>query len=237
VTVDSVTYRAAAIAHGAIERSDESAGGELSITMSDLTPIVDEVRVAGLPIIVTVRQTHRSGVGGVTPVTVVRFKGHVAARTIAGGECEFRVASLTSLLERPLLRVIASPTCNHTVYGPGCAVDPTPFTTTACAITTISGLVLTVADAALEADGYYTAGYLVVESGTAAGERAFIAGHTGSSLTLLTAVPTGLTTADTIAITAGCDGLEATCAAKFSNLDRFLGFPRMPVVNPFDKVE
>lgn len=236
VTVDTVTYRAAAITHGDIERTDESAS-ELVISCSSLTPIVSEATIAGEPIHCTIRQTHRSGVGGATPTPVVRFKGRVTARTIKPGSCEFRIASLTSLLERPLLRVIASPTCNHTVYAPGCAVDPTAFTTTGCAITTISGLVLTVADAALQSDGYYTAGYVVVENGTAQGERAFIVDHTADELTLLLGVPAGLTTSDTIAITAGCDGLEATCIAKFSNLDRFLGFPRMPIVNPFEKAE
>jgi uncharacterized phage protein (TIGR02218 family) len=143
------------------------------------------------------------------------------------------VSSLAGLFDRPLLRVIHSPTCQHAVYDAGCGVDPGPFTTTGCAISAISGLTLTVADAASQADGYYTAGYATVETGSAAGEKVYIATHAGSTLTLLIAPPPGLTTSDTIAITAGCDGLESTCRAKFNNVPYFLGFPRMPVVNPF----
>lgn len=237
VTLSGVTYRAAVISHSDFARDDETAAGELTVTTSSETPIVSALDglLGGLPITLTIRQTHRSGVGGVSPITKVRYKGHVTARTLTAGTCEFKIASIAALLDRPLLRMIAAPTCQHTVYGPGCGVDPAPFTNTGCVISAIVGRVLTVADAASQADDYYTAGYGVVETGTAAGERCFFSGHTGSALTLLHDPPLGLTTADTIAITAGCDGLEATCIAKFANIDHFGGFPRVPVVNPFDQ--
>lgn len=239
VTVGGVTYRAASITHGEFQKDDESAAGETTVTCAGATPIVselDDIGPNGLPLICTIRQTHRSGVGGVTvPATAVRFKGHVVSRTIDAGTCAFTVASVASLFERPLLRVVCTPTCNHTVYAPGCGVDSAAFTVTGCAISAISGLTLTVADAALQADDWYAAGFLVVESGTAAGERAFIAAHAGDQLTLLTGYPPGLTTADTIAITAGCDGRETTCRTKFDNVPFFLGFPRVPQVNPFER--
>lgn len=239
VTVSSVVYRAAVISHTEYARDDETAGAEIRITTSMETPIVDELdgRLDGRPITVTIRQTHRSGVGVVTPTTVVRFSGWVKARRLEGGTCEFTVASIAALLERPLLRWVCGPTCNKTVYGVECGVDPAAFTTTGSAITTISGRTLTVADAALQADGYYNAGYLVIESGTDQGEQAFIESHVGSSLVLLRDPPAGLTTADTIAITAGCDGLEATCDTKFSNIAFFGGFPRVPTVNPFEQAD
>lgn len=240
VTVDGVTYRAAVIAHGDLEKDDESAAGELTVTLSRETPIVSELQALnrdGYRVTCTIRQTHRVGIGGVVTLsTAIRFKGGLLARTLKDGACEFRVASLAALFDRPILRVIASPTCNHTVYDTGCGVDPVGFTTTGCTVSAISGLVLTVTDAASQADGYYTAGYLVVEAGSAAeGERIFIQGHVGSALTCLTALPPGLAVSDTVAITAGCDGLEATCTTKFSNLDYFLGFPRVPQVNPFEQ--
>ena len=240
VTLSGVTYRAAAIAHGDFERSDETAAGELTITLSDATPIVSEMNATGIqgqPVICTIRQTHRSGVGGVTPVTVVRFKGSVTARTLTPGRCELRVAALPALFERPLLRVLASPTCNNAVYDRLCAVNPASFTTTGCAVSGISGFVLTVASAALQADGYYTAGIVVVETGPAAGERLFVAAHAGSSLTVLTSPPPGFTTSHTVSLLAGCDGTEATCLARFNNQERFLGFPRVPSVNPFTRAD
>lgn len=239
VTVDGVTYRAAVISHGDLQRDEETAAGEVTVTCALATPIVaalgDVIRY-GATITCTIRQTHASGIGGVgTPVTAVRFKGVVQARKLSGVACAFTVANLAGVLERPLLRVITSPTCNNAIYDRRCGVDPSLYTTTGCAITDITGSVLTVADAALQADGYYTAGPALVESGTAAGERLMIADHTGDQLTLLHAPPTGLAVGDTLAISAGCDGLEATCIAKFDNQEFFLGFPRVPVTNPFTK--
>jgi uncharacterized phage protein (TIGR02218 family) len=184
----------------------------------------------------TVGAMHRVGVGGVASSTaVVRRKGAVMARTIEGGACQMKVASMTTLFERPILTKTCGPTCQWTVYGVGCGVDPSLYTTTGCAISAVVGRTLTVADAALQADDYYTAGYAVVETGTAIGERIQIQSHVGDQLAMLTALPPGLTTSDTVSITAGCDGLEATCDTKFSNLDYFLGFSRMPTVNPFLK--
>jgi uncharacterized phage protein (TIGR02218 family) len=239
VTVGGVTYRAAVISHSEYERDDETAAGELTVTVALDTPIVsdlDAIGMDGRPILLTIRQTHRAGVGGATPTTAVRYKGHVTKRAIKGAECEFTIASIEALLGRPLLAWTCGPTCNKTVYGPGCGVDPAPFTTVGCAVSAIAGVTLTVPDAAAQADGYYTAGYLVIESGSAAGEQCFIRAHVGDQLTLSKAPPQGLTTSETIAITAGCDGLESTCITKFDNIDYFGGFPRVPVVNPFDQV-
>lgn len=241
ITVSSVTYRAAEIAHDILQQDTESAAHECTVTTAQVTPVVtalDALGLAGLPVTCTIRQTHTAGIGGVvTPATAVRFKGVVQSRTLRDGSCQFVVGSLASVFDRPLLRVIAQPTCNWTVYGRECGVDPAGFTNTGCAISAISDLELTVADAALEADGYYTAGYATVETGPAAGERLYIRDHTGTALTVLNALPPGLTTAHTLAITAGCDGLEATCETKFANLDYFGGFPRVPTLNPFTKAE
>jgi uncharacterized phage protein (TIGR02218 family) len=239
VTVDGVVYRAAVIAHGDLQKDDESAAGEVPVTCAVSTPIVaalDDVIRSGPKVICTIRQTHRSGVGGVvTPASAVRFKGVVQSRRIAGGDCTFTVASLAGVLEKPMLRVITSPTCNNAIYDRLCGVDKTLYETTGCVITDIVGSVLTVAEAALQADGYYTAGPLVVEDGSAAGERLFVADHTGDQLTLLHPPPAALAIGDAVTLYAGCDGTEATCDAKFANLDYFLGFPRVPVTNPFVK--
>lgn len=239
VTVDSIVYRAAVITHGDLQRDTESAAGEVSIQCSDQTPIVaalDDLIRFGPKITCTIRQTHRNGVGGVSsPVSAVRFKGVVQSREIAKGLCTFTIASLAGVLERPLLRVITQPTCNNTLGDRLCTVDMSAYTTTGCEITAITGSVLTIAEAALEADPYYTAGVVRVEDGDAIGERLFIADHTGDELRLLHPPPAGLQVGDHVAISAGCDGLEATCDTKFSNLDLFLGFPRVPITNPFVK--
>lgn len=239
VTIDGVTYRAAVISHSALERSDESAAGDVVVTCAAVTPVVPELDAIGLngpPIIVTIRQTHRAGVGGVSsPVPVVRFKGSVSARSFKAGACEFRVASLASLFERPILRVIAGPMCNHAVYDRGCGVDPALWTTTGVEITAIVGRTLTVSAGTIPADDYWTAGPVLVETGDAAGERAFVERQVSDQVTLLHVPPPGLAVGDTVAIAKGCRGTMAACI-EFNNLDYFLGFPFMPTTNPFDKV-
>jgi hypothetical protein len=142
VTVDGVTYRAAVISHSPYERDDETASGELTITMSAETPIVSELNgreFDGPPISLIIRQTHRSGVGGVSPTTAVRYSGWATLRTLKGGVCELTIASITSLLDRPLLRWVCGATCNKVVFGMECGVDPAPFTTSGCAVSAISG--------------------------------------------------------------------------------------------------
>jgi uncharacterized phage protein (TIGR02218 family) len=239
VTVDGVTYRAAVISHSPYERDEETASGELTITMSAETPIVSELNgeFDGPPISLIIRQTHRSGVGGVSPTTAVRYSGWATLRTLNGGVCELTVGSITSLLDRPLLRWVCGATCNKVVFGMECGLDPAPYTASGCTVSAISGQTVTVPDAALQPDGYYTAGYLVIESGPAAGRQAHIESHVGSTLVLMHDAPAALTTADTVAITAGCDGLEATCETKFNNIDYFGGFPRVPSVNPFEQAD
>lgn len=241
VLVDGVTYRAAVITHDAFAQSEEASDGEFTITMAEATPIVadlDALGIAGRPVTCTLRAMHRVGVGDVTSSTpVVRRKGAVMTRRIASGECQLKIASITTLLDQPILTKTCGPTCQLAVYSVACGKNPADYTTTGCAISAIAGRTLTVPDAALQPDDYYTAGEAVVETGAAAGERLYIAAHTGDQLAILTALPPGLTASDTIAITAGCDGLETTCDTKFDNLEWFLGFPRVPTVNPFLKVE
>lgn len=239
VTVSGVTYRAAVIAHEALERNAETAAGTVTVTCADATPIVAALSTLGLqgpPITCTIRQTHRAGVGDVvTPATAVRFKGVVQGRERTAGRCTFTLASVAAAFERPLLRVIASPTCNNAVYDDRCGVDKSLWQTSACEVTAMAGRTITVAEAALQADGYYTAAPITVEDGSAAGEYLFVESHVGDELTLLHVPPGTLAVGDHVSLFKGCKGTEAACI-EFDNLERFLGFPRMPTVNPFEKV-
>jgi uncharacterized phage protein (TIGR02218 family) len=237
--VDTVTYRAAVIAHSDLQRDDESAAGTITVTMADTTPIVAALTtlgLQGLPVTCTIRQSHRANVGDVvTPASAVRYKGVVQGRERADGRCTFTIASLTGAFERPLLRVLAAPTCQNTIYDGRCGVDPSLWQTAACEVAAISGRTLTVAEAALQADGYYTAAPLIVEDGTAVGERLFVVTHVGDALTLAHVPPGTLAVGDHVSLFKGCQGTEAACI-EFSNIDWFMGFPRVPTVNPWEQV-
>lgn len=240
VTVAGVTYRAGAIERDGVRRSDEDAAAELRLTIALATPLAAALMADGLgrrPIGVRVRAVHVASEGavGATPADpAVVFTGTVRARRVddEAQTCTLTVGSLLAALERPILRVITSPTCNNAVYDQMCGVDPAVFTT-AGTITAISGRVVTVAEAALQADGYYAGGMLVV--GT---RRYFIERHASDTLTVAFGdVPPASAVDGACRIIAGCDGTEATCRARFDNVRRFRGFPRVPAVNPWDDAE
>jgi hypothetical protein len=77
-------------------------------------------------------------------------------------------------------------------------------------------------------DGQIIAGEVISNGG----ERRMVTGQSGTSLTL--SYPfAGLGVGDTVTLRKGCDHSFATCKAKFSNGERYGGFPIVPDKNPF----
>jgi uncharacterized phage protein (TIGR02218 family) len=120
----------------------------------------------------------------------------------------------------------------HALYGRGCRLDIEAFFVTGTA-SARSGLTVTVAEAALQADGWYRGGVL-----RHAGLLGFITSHAGDALTLAgrmqeleAAIDSGA--AVPIDIAPGCDLRRATCKNKFDNLLNHGGFPDIPGRNPF----
>ncbi|MZR14220.1 hypothetical protein GQE99_14450 [Maritimibacter sp. DP07] len=163
---------------------------------------------------------------------VVKFRGRVMGvkpeQTTITLACE---NGLTSMRRKGLSAIMQRP-CRHAVYHTGCGLNIADFEVSGTA-TAISGATVTVAEAASQADGYYTGGVLTFN-----GARQMVAKHVGSSLTLIGALP-GLEgeisewgSAD-VQIAPGCDLSLATCELRFSNTDNYGGFPWMSE-NPFD---
>jgi uncharacterized phage protein (TIGR02218 family) len=82
------------------------------------------------------------------------------------------------------------------------------------------------------ASGWFNGGKLTFASGANDGHAMEIKAHgkSGSVVTVELWEPMGadIAAADSFAITAGCDKTQGTCAAKFSNIANFRGFPFMP---------
>ena len=81
------------------------------------------------------------------------------------------------------------------------------------------------------ADGWFTAGRLVWQSGANEGlavevKRHVVAG--GVTLDLWQAMPEPIAAGDTFVVTAGCDKRFGTCRDRFSNVVNFRGFPHIP---------
>ena len=106
--------------------------------------------------------------------------------------------------------------CRHALYRPGCNLDVDDFKT-AATCSAIAGLTLTVAEAALEADGEYKGGLVIWQ-----GLYGWVEAHAGDQLTLVAPIA-GL--ADEIAangsaavdIAPGCDRSRGRCWDRFAN--------------------
>ena len=81
------------------------------------------------------------------------------------------------------------------------------------------------------ADGWFTAGRLIWQSGANAGLAVEVKRHGtagGVALDLWQAMPEPISAGDTFVVTAGCDKRFATCRDRFSNALNFRGFPHIP---------
>ncbi|MBL1438328.1 MAG: phage BR0599 family protein [Rhodobacteraceae bacterium] len=135
-------------------------------------------------------------------------------------------------LDRKALPAVMQGPCRHVVYYGGCGLDLDAWKASAVA-TALTGVTLTVPDAASQADGHYAGGMIEVS-----GAREMIERHEGSELVLAAPV-IGLAEAiaadgfANVSIARGCDRRFVTCRDAFSNEDNHGGFPHMST-SPFD---
>lgn len=140
-----------------------------------------------------------------------------------GGPSEFIGKAINQVVQRP---------CRWIHYHDGCGLNLADFQVAGTA-TAIADRVLTVTEAASQADGYYSGGIVQYGAG-----MAMIISHTGADLTLLGILP-GLEddiTANgsaSVSIAPGCDLSMGDCKDKFNNLLNHGGFPWISE-NPFD---
>lgn len=119
--------------------------------------------------------------------------------------------------------------CVHTVYDPGCAITKAAFTS--------SGTVGTVTNNGLfntnltQANDYFDLGVITFTSGLNNGFQTTVKSylHTSGVVQTMLPFPGNVAPGDTFTIYPGCDRLQGTCTAKFSNLIHFKATPYVPV--------
>lgn len=121
------------------------------------------------------------------------------------------------------------PSCRNTVYDSACKVVRTSFTATGASTTTTDATRNTFGHSMPQADGYFNLGTVEMTSGANAGLYRSVKTHTSSSLSVLLPWSFPVVAGDTFSIVPGCDGSQATCTTKFSNLPNFRGHPYIPV--------
>lgn len=177
------------------------------------------------------------------PTTVTIFRGHLGdpdeefvsywkGRVVGSKATENSIVieceSIFTSIQRPGLRARFELSCRHTLYGRGCNLLRDAFKVPG-SVDSVSGVAVSVSEAAAQPDGFFTGGMIVIPGGAAR----FITAHTGASLTLIRPLE-GLFAGLDIELYPGCDHLKSTCKNKFDNLDNFGGFPYIPTRNPMD---
>jgi uncharacterized phage protein (TIGR02218 family) len=224
-----IDFLPAPVRHEAIEANDERSAGGLRVTLpvdhTTTNAVVDLYR-GTVPTGVVTLSLYRVHQGQVPSARI--FFGDVASAEFSGAYCILTVEPKQGAFKQRVLRQLYQSPCNNTLYDAFCGVVRAGFSAagTVSAIAT-DNITLTVAEAALQADDYYTGGQLAFGS-----RWGFITAHTGTTLVLLRPVP-GLIATSAVTISAGCDRQIGTCETKFNNLANHMGFPLIPSRDPF----
>lgn len=220
-------YRKLAISRSTIGQSSEIEKLDLVVTCP-LNCEISQLLLIGSPenvVSLTVFRIHEGATG-----SIVAWKGRVVSAKWNEGFCELSCDSVYSLQKRIGLRARYTRACRHILYGAGCKVDKSAYAI-AGVVTAIdaSMTILTIAEAAGQADGYFIAGMV----GTPSGAFRFVINHVGTSIYLSMPIPT-LTVGSAILLYPGCDHSLETCRDRFNNLANNGSFAWIPTDNPFE---
>lgn len=227
IVFEGDVYNPMTMRRGTLPLNEERNNSNLDVFI-DITADVVQEFIGGatpLPTGLTLMRRHRNEASATEQA--VLFKGQVGVVELGEGEAHMTCVPEQQSMQRRVPRWLYQTQCNHMLYDVNCTVDPAGFSAPGT-IAGIAGIVVTVPEAAAQPDGYYNGGFF--KDGDT---YVFIQTHVGTSLTVLAVSPL-LEVGDAIVLTAGCDRTWQTCQAKFANLPNFMGFPDIPIKNPYD---
>ncbi len=226
------TYAPAVISRSEINRTSDSVGDDMTISLPDNNTLALEL-MAGLSAhLVTVRvlQVHLTDPDLQEQII---FAGVVRDISIEGATAEITCGSrLGSSAGRRIAPTTYQAGCNLTWGSTRCGVSREAYKATA-EITAAdqTGRVLTLPALSGFAAGHFNGGRVVV-----AGTQRFIEKHAAGGVLTLSHPVRGLTSAPaTASIYPDCPKTEAACADRYNNLPNFLGWSRLPSINPYNR--
>lgn len=229
---DGITYQPLTITRSEITRSSDSVGDDMTISLPDNNPLALEL-MAGLSAhLVTVRvlQVHLTDPDLQEQII---FSGVVRDISIEGATAQITCGSrLGSSAGRRIAPTTYQAGCNLTWGSPRCGVSREAYKATA-EITAAdqTGRVLTLPALSGFTAGHFNGGRVVV-----AGTQRFIEKHAAGGVLTLSYPVRGLTSAPaTASIYPDCPKTEAACADRYNNLPNFLGWSRLPSINPYNR--
>jgi uncharacterized phage protein (TIGR02218 family) len=164
-----------------------------------------------------------------SPGGVLWYVGRVNEIDLNRLSLTLKVNSRLELLTVQMPRNTWQTGCVHSVYDAGCTLLKSAFT--------VSGTVGTSPNASqfntslTQADHWFEMGVLTFTSGVNNGFSAAVKTylHSGGAISLRLPFPATPSAGDTFTVYPGCDGQQATCSGKFSNLAHYRGYPYIPV--------
>lgn len=179
------------------------------------------------PLLLTIHRLHLDD-----PDQEIRvvFTGEISScvKSDIEGVATLSAASISEGLRRVIPIQVYQSQCNWTVFSPGCGLDKEAYRANGPVLSQ-TGAILSVATLGASPNGTYTNGW--VERDT--GETRFVLSHTGASVVLTAPFSAGVV-GETVKIYPGCMQTESDCLTRYNNLNRHLGWPRIPNVNPFE---
>lgn len=216
-----------------IQQSGENTTMTVTIDVPRTACVTDELRgtLAPSPIELSIIRIQR-GLADIENATI--FNGEVSSSNFHDSVCTITGTSEESAWSDGLTRVYCQRTCPHMLYDGFCGADPAPVTFNV-QVTDISDDLLTITIVELDSptdhlgsdSQFYARGFV-----TRDGRAVFVAGQASNVLTLRTPLVDGAVN-DIFPATAGCNRLQSDCDTVHDNLDRFGGFPLIPVISPW----
>ena len=216
------TYDPELISRGDVEITDNNFKNEMEISISRDNIFAQQFILSPLEGIVSVTIYRGHGTD-----FVIYWQGIISNFTFNSGEISITAKPRTSSMMRTGLRRKYQKLCNHALYGVGCQVNQESYKV-ASTIATIDRTTITSAIFATKADGWFTAGKIVVGKA----ER-LITSHEGATITINRPITTAVA-GNSFTAYAGCDHTRTACKDKFTN--NFLNYggqPWIPTKNPF----
>ena len=166
---------------------------------------------------------------------ILMFRGELGEIRRGASSFEVELRGLSEVLNRPMGRAYL-PVCDAALGDARCGFDLSgPAFNASANVDAVEDLrTLRAGDLGAYAPGWFTDGVLTWRSGPFDGAEVRVRSHrvvNGDTVLVLDRDQKDMNAGDLFDIVAGCDKRKETCAAKFSNLVNFRGFPFMPGEN------
>lgn len=166
-----------------------------------------------------------------SPGAMPWFQGRVNKVTVTRLSAVITLNSDIEMLNVQMPINVLQPGCLHTLFDAGCGLSSSAFQVSGACVA--GSTVLDILTNLSQANDYFTLGRITFTTGVNAGISRAVKQHLvvggPAQIVIPNPLPTAPASGDAFIATPGCDKTSATCQTKFNNLQRFRGYPFVPV--------